>query len=300
MLFVILIFNGCSSSNHKNSPAPTPVQTLTPTPIVIATPTVTPTPTPVSIGEIAGGIGSNADGDWISFGKTFSTVPVVVVNAYDATGKPLIAGVRAESGSRTTTGFFIKIHDVIGLNGGTPVSSGATVQWVALIPNFSAQVQVQTGYGFHYDSEEINFDNSFSSPNPIVICSAYDNTMQYPIMAAPYNISSNKFTISLKDADGIQSMAYVSYIALVPQPNYNYYKEVALVAGYTTYLNNGTVMFDLTRPANAVLCSAQKNNFAYAVAARNNSRYGFDLGILDYEGVAGTSVWTTWLALGFK
>jgi hypothetical protein len=331
MLFIILIFVGCNSSNHENSPTPTPVQTLTPTPAVIATPTatvtptvgssvtptptatatpavsstatparrltptVTPTPTPVPIGEIAGGTGSYADGAWVSFGKTFSNVPVIVVNAHDASGHPLIAGIRTEGAlAPDKTGFTLKLHDL----DNNVVTSNATVQWVAIIPKVGLQVQARTD-SYHCNSEYIAFTNAFTTP-PIVICSAYDYSRAYPLLAAPYNISENGFTISLQDANGEVSEGSVSYIALVPPVNYNYYQEVAMVAGYRTYNDNGSVLFDLTRNADAVLCSAQKDNWAYAVAARNNSRYGFDLGLLDYDGVARTSVWTTWLALGFK
>ncbi|MGE5606623.1 MAG: fibronectin type III domain-containing protein [Bacteroidota bacterium] len=271
----------------------------------------------ISIGEIAGGTGSYKDGDLISFGKNFSVVPKIVVNAYDATGKPLIAGVRSESNfAATTTGFYIKIHDVYGEDGGTPVTDSATVQWVAIVPNFSGQVQVQSGYGLYVNGEVVNFANAFTlpSPNPFhyphVICSAYEecdlygNPTQKPIMAAPYNIASNKFTVSLQDADGISSTAYLSYIALVPPPNYNYYHEVAMVSGYNMYNNyNGkdrSVQFILTQNADAVICSAQKNNEAFAVAAWDNSRYGFNLGILNYLGEKKSDVWTSWLVLGFK
>jgi hypothetical protein len=257
----------------------------------------------VSIGEIAGGTGSYKDGDRINFGKTFSKIPTIVVNACDATGKPLIAGVRDESGSAPdNTGFTLKLHDLAN----NVVASNATVQWVAIISDFSESTPVQARTdSYHYDGEYIKFDHSFSSI-PIVICSAYDKydnpTMAYPLMVAPYSISENGFTISLKDADGIQSQGSVHYIALVPPSNYNFYKEVAMVAGYTMYNNNGSVLFDLTRNADAVLCSAQKDNFAYAVAARKNNdpRYGFALGLLDYDGNVRTSVWTSWLALGFK
>jgi hypothetical protein len=252
----------------------------------------------VSIGEIAGGTGSYADNDWISFGKTFSKVPVILVNAHNGSGQPFIAGVRDESGlAPDKTGFTLKLHDL----DNNVVTNKSTVQWVAINPAYSSQVEVLAKtVSFCYDGEYIPFDHTMSRTYPIVICSAYDNSVAYPLIAAPYNINSNGFTISLKDADGNPSTACMSYIALVPPSNYNYYKEVAMVANYTTYNNNGSVLFNLTRNADAVLCSAQKNNFAYAVAARDNSQYGFNLGLFDYDGAAGTSVWTSWLALGFK
>jgi len=252
----------------------------------------------ISIGEIIGGTGSYADNDWISFGKTFSKVPVVLVNAHNGSGQPFIAGVRDESGlAPDKTGFTLKLHDL----DNNVVTNKSTVQWVAINPAYSSQVEVLAKtVPFCYDGEYIPFDHTLSATYPIVICSAYDNSMAYPLIAAPYSINSNGFTISLKDADGNPSTACMSYIALVPPSNYNYYKEVAMVASYTTYNNNGSVLFSLTRNADAVLCSAQKNNFAYAVAARNNSQYGFYLGLFDYDGAAGTSVWTSWLALGFK
>ena len=253
---------------------------------------------PISIGEIAGGTGTYADNDWISFGKTFSKVPVVLVNAHNGSGQPFIAGIRDESGlAPDKTGFTLKLHDL----DNNVVTNKSTVQWVAINPAYSSQVEVLAKtVPFCYDGEYIPFDHTLSATYPIVICSAYDNSMAYPLIAAPYNINSNGFTISLKDADGNPSTACMSYIALVPPINYNYYKEVAMVASYTTYNNNGSVLFSLTRNADAVLCSAQKNNFAYAVAARDNNQYGFYLGLFDYDGAAGTSVWTSWLALGFK
>lgn len=250
----------------------------------------------VSIGEIAGGNGSYANGDKISFGKTFSTTPVVIVNAHDASGKPLIAGI--QPGSLSTTGFNVKVYDLSNV----AVTGNVTVQWVAIIPNTGLQVQARTD-SYHYNNEYVSFNNSFSLPpnTPlIVICSAYEKSGSYPLLAAPYNISASGFSISLRNADGDPEEGSLTYIALIPKSHYNYYQEAAIVSNYTTYNNNGSVSFNLTRNADAVLCSAQKNNFAYAVAARNNTQYRFDLGLLDYDGAAGTSVWTSWIALGFK
>jgi hypothetical protein len=246
----------------------------------------------VSIGEIAGGNGSYADGATIPFKKTFSTVPVVVVNAYDASGNPLIAGVQ----SVEKDVFTIKMVGV----GNSPVTGTATVQWVAIVPKSGVEVQAKSG--FYQDGYSISFaDVNLFSANPIIICSGYGgDDGKSSLMAAPYNITKTGFTVALRDANGDKAQGSVSYIALIPKSNYNYYQEAAIVAGYTMYNNNGSVQFNLTRNADAVLCSAQKDNFAYAVAGRNNSRYGFDLGILDYDGVARTSVWTSWIALGFK
>jgi len=280
------------------SPTVTPTYTWTATSTKTPTSTVTPFPTSVSLGEIAGGTGAYADNDWISFGKTFSAVPVIVVNAHDASGNPLIAGVRTEAGlAPDKTGFTLKLHDL----DNNVITTGATVQWVAIIPHFSSLVQIQALYrSFEYDGDNIAFDNTLSTTYPIVICSAYDESMAYPIMAAPYSVNSNGFTISLKDADGIPSTASLSCIALVQPANYNYYKEVAMLSYYTMYNNNGSVIMDLWRNLDVAIASAQKDTHAYAVTARNGTRYGFDLGILDYDGVAGTNVWVSWLALGFK
>jgi hypothetical protein len=254
----------------------------------------------ISIGEIAGGTGTYSDNDWVFFGKTFSSAPFVVVNAYDATGKPLIAGVRTEAGvAPDTTGFTIKLQD---LNGNV-ITSGATVQWVAILPvAFSSKTPVQARFdGYHYDGERIFFDNTFSS-TPIVICCAYDETMQYPIIAAPYDVTTDGFNVSMKDFDGNITTASVFYIAIEAPPSANYYSNVSLQAGYTVYDNNETVNFNLTRSAKSVLCSAQCLQYsaptACASAAINCSQYGFDVGILDYDGNSKNSVWVSWIAFG--
>jgi hypothetical protein len=46
--------------------------------------------------------------------------------------------------------------------------------------------------------------------------------------------------------------------------------------------------------------SAQKDTYAYSAAAKNNSRYGFDMKLEDYYGATGMNIWTSWIALGFK
>jgi hypothetical protein len=93
----------------------------------------------------------------------------------------------------------------------------------------------------------------------------------------------------------------VSYIAIVQKENYNYYQEAAIASYSTTYNNNANVGFSLTCNADVILCSAQKSNWAYAAAGRNNSSTGFTLGLVDSFSYYGTnSVWTSWIAFGFK
>ena len=185
-----------------------------------------------------------------------------------------------------------------------PVYSGVTVQWTAIVPDPGVAIEARTVLS---DSDEnpmdgfdINFERPFSSPYPIVICSAYDTTMGVPLMAAPYNITNSKFTISLKDADGIQCLGDLQYIALVPPQNINMYQEVALNAQYQTYNSDKEVGINLTGNADVIMSSAQKDTVAYASAAYNNSSTKFNIGIRnDYNNTV-TSAWTSWLALGFK
>lgn len=192
------------------------------------------------------------------------------------------------------------IHDL----DNNPVYSGVTVQWTAIVPDPGVAIEARTVLS---DSDEnpadgldINFERPFSSYTPIVICSAYDTAMGVPLMAAPYNITNSKFTISLKDADGIQCLGDLQYIALVPPQNINMYQEVALIANYQTRNSDGEVGINLTRNADVILTSAQKDTFAYASAAYNNSSTKFNIGIRnDYNNTV-TNAWTSWLALGFK
>ena len=256
-----------------------------------------------SIGEIDGGKGSFADGATVSFRKTFSTAPVVVVNACDGSGNPLIAGVVTSS----TTGFALKLCDL----DNQPVTSSVTVQWVAVNPAaFGPNVQVQAKYlPYAYDTEDITFDHPFLAGNtPTVICSAYDSVSGRPVMAAPYNISADRnwFSIALTDADGERMEASLWYIALVQPQDPKFYEEVSIISCTQMQKNNDHMGFNLFRDADAIICSAWKQLysnrvFPFAAAARNNSSLGFDLSLRDYDGSTDSnSIWTSWVAFGFK
>jgi hypothetical protein len=256
-----------------------------------------------SIGEIAGGKGPYADGASVSFGKTFSTAPVVVVNACDSSGNPIIAGVVTSS----TTGFALKLCDL----DNHPVTSSVTVQWVAVNPAaFGPNVRVQAKYLPNVqDGDEIYFDHPFSAGEiPKIICSAYDSVSGRPVMAAPCYYSSGdrrSFTAYLRDADGEAMQASLWYIALVPDQDYAFYDEVSFVGNYSAYSDGTNLGFYLSPDVDVIICSAWRQDsnliMPYAAAAWNISPTGCDLSLKDYDGNASPhSVWTSWVAFGFK
>jgi hypothetical protein len=258
--------------------------------------------TTVSIGEIMAGKGSFIDNDRISFGKTFAATPSIVVNAYDSGGKALICGVRTEAGvAPDRTGFTLKLSDLDGV----PVTSAATVQWIAIRTNSGDKVLAQARTdAYRYDGEYIAFDHAFSGV-PRVICTGYDDTMEYPIIAAAYSIDQNGFIIALKDCDGNPSTASLHYLAIIPPSPLaftNYYEEASIISSAQFSNNNGVTTFDLGRAPTAAICSSWKGAsfLPNCAAARNIGRYGFEFSIYDYDGTAATDAWTDWIAVGIK
>ncbi|MGC4113784.1 MAG: fibronectin type III domain-containing protein [Myxococcales bacterium] len=247
----------------------------------------------VSIGEIAAGTGLYRDGSTISYGKTFSAAPYLLVNGLDASSKPLIAGVRSESGvAPSTTGFTLKLHDL----DNNPVSTPATVQWLAILPA-GGRADVIAGRAMDVvDGQYVAFPRASSEDLPIVLVSAYDESVASPVLSAPYNVTRNGFTVGLKDADGNPSMAHVTYLAVVPPSNYLTFANARLLGAYNMYSSNQHLGMLSSLPPTVILASAQKNVFPFAAAARNVSQTGFDLSLLDYDGAPGTNIWVTWCA----
>lgn len=241
----------------------------------------------VSLGEVAAGSGTYFNGNRISFGMTFSQTPIVFVNGYDSgPGYPLAAAAVEVD----TEGFTLSAQSLQG------AWNGGVVQWVAIVP--ASGVEVQAGSVNLSDGEDVAFSNAFLSSCPVVVCSAYYDSLTgpEPLLAAAYNMSKDGFTVSLKDTSGSAATGLVSYIAISQPADPNYYDEAAIVSGYGTY---GHVVFDLTRNADVVLCSAQASNVAVPVTARNSSRYGFDVAIYsEYVDTAGAA--TSWMAFGIK
>jgi Fibronectin type III domain len=263
--------------------------------------------TTISIGEIAAGNGSYINGSRISYGKTFSSVPKIVVNAYDSGGYPLVAGVRTETGyAADTTGFTVRMVDL----DGNDVTSAATVQWIAINPNFSAKVQVQAKTFSHlYDGDYVSFDNAFTlqgSQTVHIVCCGYQTATLQPLTAAAHTVTSTGFYVGLRDCYGDKEEGVFTYIALVPTyPTAitNYYEEASIISYFNTYNNGGSVIFNLTRMPSAVLCSGYKYETDYTLyvsAAKNTTQYGFNQILYKYGGTAGTSVWTNWIAIGIK
>ncbi len=254
-----------------------------------------------TMGQLAGGKGTYSDGNTIAFGKTFTAAPVVVVNACDVAGYPLAAAAT----SVTTTGFTVRICDLDGI-----AASNATVQWIAIIPD-PDNPKIKAGYGYAYDGETFNFSPAFndlpaSFPYPTMFCSAYG--LSQPLLASFYSLSSSAFTAALKDMDGSPEEGTLSWIAIDASdyPYDNVYDEAVLVGNYTTYNNNTHIAYGppISTYADAdnlvILTCAQKSNMPYCSTARNNSIYGFDLSLQDYDKTAGTSVWTSWMVFGIN
>jgi hypothetical protein len=241
----------------------------------------------VSLGVIEARCSQQADYDQITFTKTFTTTPVIVVSAQ--TGFHPLA---AAAVNNTTTGFRLALYD---LNGNRVTNSNNVwVQWVAITPNPGVAVRANCQY--LSDGTTVTYSN-IGATYPVAVCSAqYGAT---PLLAAAMNTSATSFTLTLKDLNGNPATGWVQYIVINPGTDVNYYQEASILSGCSVYSNWSHILFNLTRYPDGIVCSGQVGLTAIAAGASENQQDGFLLNQADHAGNPVTA-WTSWLAVGMK
>ncbi len=144
--------------------------------------------------QLQAGIGRWKNGDGITFAQPFSQAPVIV-SAAQINGKPLLAcAVNNAAG-----GFTLALYD----RDGKPVTAGAWVQYIALLPTSGkavyAGVEVQAGICQAGGGQHLGFPQAFSS-NVAIVCSA--QTSGKANAGAAMNNSPGGFDVIINDPQG--------------------------------------------------------------------------------------------------
>ncbi|MGC8833145.1 MAG: dockerin type I domain-containing protein [Armatimonadota bacterium] len=241
---------------------------------------------PTSLGEIQCGVQWLSHGDWVKFPRAFSTVPTIVVSAQRG-GFALAAAAVDNSAA----GFRLAVYDI----NGAPITTGAWVQWLAIVPAPNAPVRTEVAQ--RRNGDYVAFNPPLPG-YPVIICSAQRGGV--PLLACAVNNSAGGFLLALRDLNGnpVVDGAWVQTVALVIPSDKDAYQGLELQAAVQRADSAQTISFgQLFEEIPTILTSAQKYGIALAACAVDNARNGFWLAMSDYDGLPVSQAWLQWLAI---
>jgi len=242
--------------------------------------------TATSLGEIQCGVQWLSHGDVVKFPRAFSSVPTIVVSAQKG-GLALAAAAVDNS----TTGFRLAVYDI----NGAPVTTGAWVQWLAVVPTPNAPIRTEVAQ--RRNGDYVAFNPPLPG-YPVIICSAQRGGV--PLLACAVNNSAEGFILALRDLDGnpVTDGAWVQTVAVVIPSDKDAYQGLELQAAVQRADSAGTINFGQQfAEVPAILTSAQKYGIALAACAVDNARNGFWLAMSDHDGLPVSQAWLQWLAI---
>jgi len=240
-----------------------------------------------ALGQVEVGVQWLRHGDLVPFSQRFSGTPTVVVSAQRG-GSALAAAAVDNS----PTGFRVSITDL----DGTPVSDGAWVQWLAILPPASSAL-VHASVALRKHGDYVTFTPELSG-YPVIICSAQSGGQ--PMLACAVDNSPSWFRLSLIDLNGVPvtTPAWVQTVAVVIPPDKDAYWGLELQGAVLMASDMQTIGFPQRfREVPAILTSAQIGARAGAACAVDNARDGFWLTMKDHAGRPMDVAWLQWLAV---
>ena len=271
------------------TPNPTATPKLTATPKPTATPKLTPTPTVSGGLMIQRGVAEYSNGAHVTFPTAFKGTPVVVTSA-----QLNLSAKSACAYNISATGFDVALTNLWG----AVETRAYWVQWIAVGQGtVDTSLAIVTNYVNVVNWTDAGFKTPFSGEPVVIVASAQDSGI--PKAAGTADVTSAGFELILdghQGSGGTLVQAWTSLIAVGPGV---YDPKVLVQSGSGTYSHDTHIAFSKAFASDpVVVVSAQSNNTPKIASALNATATGFNVLVIDHNGIGVSNASVQWIAVG--
>ncbi len=235
------------------------------------------------------GVAEYTNGAHVTFPTAFKGTPVVVASAQLNNNAKSACAYNISS-----TGFDVGLTNLWG----AVENRTYWVQWIAVGPGeVDSSLAFVTNYVNVVNWTDAGFKTPFSGEPVVIVASAQNSGI--PQAAGTVDITSNGFELCL---DGYQGkggtlvQAWTSIIAVGPG---TYDSKVLVQSGSGTYYHDTPIAFSKAfASAPVVVVSAQSGNTPKIASALNATATGFNVLVIDHNGVGVSNASVQWIAVG--
>ena len=234
------------------------------------------------------GVAEYSNGAHVTFLTAFKGTPVVVASAQLNFGAKSACAFNI-----TSTGFDVALANLWG----AVEARTYWVQWIAVGQGaVDTSLAFVTNYVNVLNWTDAGFKTPFSGEPVVIVASAQDSGI--PSVAGTVDVTSTGFTLCLDNYQshgGTLAQAWTSLIAVGPGA---YDPKVMIQSGSGTYYGNHVSFSQVFGSDPVVVVSAQSNNTPKIASALNATAHGFDVLVIDHNGVGVSNASVQWIAVG--
>jgi hypothetical protein len=172
------------------------------------------------------------------------------------------------------------------------------VQWIAVGPGaVDASLAFVTNYVNVLNWTDAGFKTPFSGEPVVIVASAQNSGI--PQAAGTVDVTSTGFELLLNGYQGKGGTLVQAWTSLIAVGPGTYDPKVLVQSGSGTYSHDSPITFSQAFASDpVVVVSAQSNNTPKIASALNATAHGFNVLVIDHNGVGVSNASVQWIAVG--